>query len=227
MGERTKAQLRHDELLALVPDGAARIFVKTEKGKKKYKERTELADTDEILTNKDGNPIVMKGKPGRKQLVELGPDNDVIKEILKRKLEEMSVDDILRLAREDPESPDVLQQVIVGLGEEAASIRFERSEAERTGKETSGISVRRINALKAVGDVWLKRKEQLALKGVDLDSSAFKSVFHHIVVTMKESMTETGVRGEAIEAVFAKFSEIVETPEWESEVKNLIQGIRR
>jgi hypothetical protein len=60
---------------------------------------------------------------------------------------------------------------------------------------------------------------------VDLDSPAFRSVFQHIVMTMKEAMTGSGMRAEAVETVFAKFSEIVDTPEWEAEVKNRIKGV--
>jgi len=227
MSRRTKDQRNRDTLLAKVPDGAARIFVETELGEKKYKERHELADTDVIQTNKHGAPIVMQAKPGRKKTPELEPATAAVAELLKRKGEQLSDDDILRLAREDPESPELLAQVIVGLGEEAASIKFEREEAERKGKETSNVSVRRINALKATADTWLKRKEQLAAQGVDLDSVAFKAVFQHIVKTMKEAMTGGGMRPEAVEAIFAKFSGIVDSPEWEAEVKNIIKGVAR
>ena len=62
---------------------------------------------------------------------------------------------------ENPESSDLLHLVMVGLAEESASIGFERAEAEREGKGTSTISVRRIGALKSVAETWLRRKEQL------------------------------------------------------------------
>jgi len=164
-------------------------------------------------------------QPGRKQNINLAPANDVIKAILERKKELLGSDAILQLVRDSSESSDVLREVIVGLGEEAASIKFERLEAERKGKETSTLSGRRINALKAMGDTWLKRKEQLSASGVDPDSRAFKAVFEYIVTTMHEAMSGTGIRDEAIEAAFARFSEIVDTPEWEAEVQNVIKGV--
>jgi hypothetical protein len=144
--------------------------------------------------------------------------------LLEKKQDALRDDGILNQAKDDPDSPDVLYGVMLGLSEEAASIRFERTEAERTGKETSQLSGRRINALKAVGDTWLKRREQIITRGIDLDSPAFRTVTEFLLETVREAMHATGVRTEMVETVFSKLSHMLDD-EWEAEARNRVKSI--
>lgn len=216
---------RQAPLLAKIPPGTVRVYVRAETGQFHYKDLDQLADTDEIQVDRHGKPIVMMTKPGRKKQITLTPANDTVAEILRRKAEAEDRDPILRVAKTDPESTDVLHQIVLALGGEAASILFERTEAERRGEETSGLSVRRIKALEALAGTWLKRKEQLVSRGVDLDSPAFRAVFQYIVTTMQESMSSLGLRSELIETVFAKFSKVVDSEEWGTEARNRMKHV--
>lgn len=222
---RSPDKIRQEELLAKIPPGTTRVYVCTEIGKLKYKDIDQLADSDEIQVNGSGDPIVMKGKPGRKKNINIAPINSTVTEILKRKQVSLQTDAVLQVAKSDPESPNVLHQVVLALGEEAASINFERQEAERKGEDTTQISGKRIQALKAMADTWLKRKEQLVTRGVDIDSPAFKALFKYIVETMMQSMESTGVRAEMIETIFAKFGKTVDTAEWAAEAKNRMKNM--
>jgi hypothetical protein len=205
-------------LLSKLPEGTTRIKVKTALGKTSYRDLADLADSDEILTKSDGSPIVMKSKPGRRKNIVLGPENPTIKEVLKRKDEFVDGDTLRQMMRDDPESPDVLQAVMEGISEEAASIGFERIEADRRGKETGTLSQRRITALRALADTWLKRKEQISTRGIDMDSPAFEEVFKYTMETFKEAMVAARMRPEAVEAVFARFSQMI-NDEWKTEAK--------
>lgn len=225
MAQRPVDKVKRDKILAKVPDGAKRIQVMTELGHIKYKDIVDLADSDEIQLKKDGTPIVMMAKPGRKNDITLDPATPEVAERLRRKQEVIEEDSILGVARENPESPDVLQQVVLALGEEAASIGFERQEAERQGQESSLISNRRIAALKAIADTWLKRKEQIAARGVDLESPAFKVLFDFIMTTVKEAMNSAGIRDEMIETVFAKLASSLGDDSWEAEAKRRMKSI--
>jgi len=225
MPKRPVDKRRRDTLLAKVPDGAKRIQVKTEMGHIKYKDIADLADSDDIQVDKSGKPIVMMQKPGRKKDVTLDPATPEVAEKMRRKNEVIDTDAILEVARENPESPDVLQQVVLALGEEAASIGFERQEAERQGQESSLISNRRIQALKSLADIWLKRKEQIASRGVDMESPAFKALFSFIMNTFKEAMNSSGMPDEMIETVFAKLASILNDEGWEAEAKQRMKNI--
>lgn len=223
--KRSPDRVRQAELVAKIPSGTTRVYVCTETGQLKYKDIAQLADSDEIQVNQNDEPIVMKGKPGRKKNTVIAPANEMVAEILKRKQALLDVDPILMVAQKDPDSSDMLHQVVLALGNEAASIGFERLEAERKGEETSQISGRRISALRAMADTWLKRKEQLVSRGVDMDSPAFKALFKYIAETMKGSMDASGMRAEAVEAIFAKFGKVVDSDEWAVEAKNRMKGV--
>ena len=154
-------QKQQADLLALVPPGAKKVKVLTELGVNKYRPLDQVAPTDEILVKADGKPIVMRSLPGRPREVELGATTPEVAELMRRKANHIITDDILQVVMGDPESADVLQKIMVGLGQEAASIAFERGEAERNGKETRLHSNSRVAVLRNLADTWLKRKEQL------------------------------------------------------------------
>ena len=225
MPKRPVDKVRRDKLLGKVPDGATRVQVKTELGKTKYKDIADLADADVIQVKRDGTPIVMMTKPGRKKDVVLGPATPEVAEKMRRRDEIVAADAILEVARDNPESPDVLQQVVLALGEEAASIGFERLEAERNGQESSLISNRRIAALKAIADTWLKRKEQISSRGVDMDTPAFKTLFNFIMMTFKEALNDAGLAPEMVETVFAKLSSSLGDEGWVAEAKRRMKSI--
>jgi hypothetical protein len=224
MGLRSKKAQERSALLDKIPEGAKLILVVTQVGEKKYRPLADLSDSDDIQVNKDGIPIVMKAQPGRSKNPKIEPLNATVAEILRRKQESVGADPIIAAARDKPDDPDVLQQVIVAFGEEAASIAFERQEAERKGEETSGLSLRRINALKALAETWMRRRDQLTARGIDLDSSAFKALFSFIMQTFKEAMLSCGVRGEMVETVFAKLAQMT-NGEWENEAKNRMKNL--
>lgn len=222
--KRTKATDRFDALMAKVPKGAKFVQVKTELGKIKYKPLDEVTDKDEIQVNKDGIPVTMKGNPGRPKSVTLEPATRVVAEVIKLKNEALDKDPVLKAVREKPEDPDVLHQIILGLGEEASSIGFERMLAEQNGDKTSELSVRRINALKAMADTWLKRKDQVTSRGIDMSSPAYRVFMEYVLETFKDTLLNSGVRPELIETVFARLIKTM-NDEWVAEAKNRMKNV--
>ena len=224
MTKRLKQQIDNDKLLALVPKGATRIQVMDEFGNLKYKDFHELADTDEIQTNKQGQPVVMMAKPGRRQIPDLKPATPVVAEMLRQKEKALDEDPIIGHVKRDPESNDVLHFALQALAEEAASIGFERREAERRGEDTSNHSVRRVNTLKALVDTWLKRKEQLTGKELDLKSPMFQAVVAFLMETFSDALAESGARGEMIESVFARVAKAMDSDQWEAEARRRMRN---
>lgn len=211
-------------LLAELPPEVLRIQVIDDHGKQRFRKRDELADTDTIVFNSEGAPVVMNGSPGRPAKTELQPINEAVGEVMKQRRQALNEDDLLEIVKANPESAAVLDFVMVGIAEEAAALGFERQEMERRGQPTSQVSVRRIGALKAIGDSWLKRKDQIAAQGVDMDSPAFKRLFSFIMQTFKEALLSAGERPEMIETVFASLSKKLDT-DWQREaVKRMTDG---
>ncbi len=218
------------DLLAKIPAGAARVQVMTAKGELKYKAVTDLADLDVIQTNKYGDPVVMKGSPGRKTPIPVTvatvavPANATVAAALKRKAASLAHDPVYCQTQKAPDSPDVLHQVMLGLSEEAASLKFERDEAASNNESTANLSAKRVQALRAVGDTWLKRMDQMAGKLIDLDSPGYQAIWKLTMETMREAMNSAKLRPEQIETVFAKFASMV-NDEWKVEAKNRMKNV--
>lgn len=209
------------KLLGKVPKGVTRVQVKDEKGKLRWREIAELADTDVIQVKKTGDPVVMKGKPGRREVrTKTGPANSVVAKLMADKKAALDGDELLQLVKTEPQSYDVLQHAMIGLAEEAGSIAFERREAERQGEPTSQISTRRVGTLKAVVDTWLKRQDQISANSVDMDSPAFQTVMGFVLETFRGCMVDANVDEGMIQVVFSRFSKKASTDEWKSEAKS-------
>jgi hypothetical protein len=216
----TSARQRREDLLAKIPPSAKRIKVKTVKGVNKFRERHEIRDDDVIQVNVNGDPIVMKSSPGRKaKPPAVGPATTALAQVLQNKQQAIKTDPLLNAIEASMDSADVLHEVIKGIGEEAANIKFEKEQAALEGKDTTGHSAKRIQALKATAETWLKRQDQLTTKTVDLESAAYGALFQFTMESFRDAMGGARLREEQIEMVFTKFSEMVGSEEWVNEAR--------
>lgn len=213
-----------------IPKGATRVQVEDEYGKLIWRKPSEVLNTDTIRINyKTGEAYVMYGKPGVPSSNPINtktppptgaspipPSNPQanINQLQQRKQTKLNSDAVFDQTKKNADSSEVLTYVLVGLAEESASLAFEREEAERRGESTSQISLRRVNALRAVGDTWIKKKEMMSSKSIDMESKAFKKLFGHIAETFRRACDDAGVRPELAESVFATFGNLVDDPEW-------------
>lgn len=217
-----------------IPKGATRVQVEDEFGKLIWRKPSEVLSTDTIRINfKTGEAFVMYGKPGSpssstKNTNTPSPVTQInhqsnINQLQQRKQAKLNKDAVFDQTKKNADSSEVLTNVLVGLAEESASLAFEREEAERKGESTSQISLRRVNALKAVGDTWLKKKEIMSSKSIDMESKAFKKLFGHIAETFRKACDESGVRPELSESVFATFGKMIDDPEWMLDAKKAME----
>jgi len=209
-----------------IPEGAVRIRVKDPNGKSLWRKIKDIKDTDVPDFNDKGAPVFMFGSPGKPSLEKEvqkaatpAEKNKVIKKDYIKK------DGVNNAVNSDLDSSDVLDSVIKGLAEETASLAFEREEAEKRGESTSQISLRRVNALRAVGDVWLKKRELVSSKSLDLESKSFQIVFGHIAETFRKACDEAGVRPEMAETIFANFAKFVDDDDWVREAKSKMEKV--
>ena len=205
-------------LLRNLPEGTTRIQVVDSNGKTSWKKPADVDLQDQITLNNDGEPIVMRGQPGRKAKIALPPADDAVAEIQEAKSEHFRDDPLTTIVAKDPEADEVLNLVMTGLAEEAASLEFERQEAERKGKDTSTYSLRRGNLLKLTGELWLKRRERLQEGHIDMDSPAFQALFSLLLETLKGAMEDAGVRTEHVETTFTKLAKRL-NDRWKQEAK--------
>jgi hypothetical protein len=220
-----------EELLALIPEDAVRIKVRDEKGKERYRNIENNFDailaSDEIVVH-NGSVVTMAEKPGRRKKTPVPkpppPVNQTVAALVQQKKNFFDTDPLLQQLESGIDAEDVLHLVMTGFAQEAASLNFERIEAERTGKETSQLSIRRINALKALGETWIKRKEQLSGRMIDLESPAFRKLFEFMLECFRESMLKGGIPRDQAETVFVALSERMTEETWEEEARKRMRG---
>jgi hypothetical protein len=216
------------EILDSLPKDVSRIQVVDEFGKQRYRKIAEILPTDKIVMNGRGLPVTMSTDPGRPQKItgmDLPPVNESVAEVIRAKHNSMKSDELTHIVRTNPESSNVLDLVLTAIAEEAASLGFERQDLERRGQPTSQVSLRRIGALKAIGETWLRRKEQIANSGVDMDSPAFKRLFLYLTETFTASMNDAKLRPEMIQTIFSKLAARLDDDDWRREaIRRMTEG---
>ncbi len=206
-----------------VPSGSSRIKVIDDKGAVRWRKLDEVLSTDAPDLDRQGKPtfIAKIGRPPKVDLLDvLPPVTTVVGDLIKIKAATMRSDPIIQVAQDTPESTDVLHQVMMGLAEEQASMRFERMEAERQGRDTSTLGMRRAQVLKALGDSWIKRKEQLQSRAIDIESPVFEAVLRFLSETFSTSMQAAGIHEATINSVFNHLTKKIEDPSWKTELKS-------
>lgn len=213
----------HAALLQRCPPGTQRVQVKDEKGKTRWRPLNELEKWDKIQFKANGIPIVAKKSPGRPvQVPNLTPEAKAIlaapSETQKKKQEFLRNDKLIKAIRTDPDGEEVLNHVLVGIGEEASSLAFERRQAEKDGNSTLQISAKRVAALRSLADTYLKKRDQMASRSLDLDSPAFQEVFKLLVLTFRKSMLAVGMAEDVADAVVSQFSQSLDA-DWRREAE--------
>jgi len=220
-------KLTRDEELALIPSDAKRVKVTDEQGHNKWRDIENgldgILESDKIWFQL-GEPVVMKTKPGRKKKAKVPagapqPVNQITAQVKAAKAAYIKKDPLLQSIAQSVDSEDVLHYSMMIIAEETASLGFERTEAERKGTETSQLSIRRIGAIKAIVDAWLKRKDQLSGKMIDLGSPAFTVLFSFMIETFREAMLGGGVPADQVETIFTGLSERMGDDTWEEEAR--------
>ena len=198
------------QLLAMLPQGIARVRVTSAEGKQCYKAVPDILDTDTVDLTAAGKPIVMRTNPGRPHgsttKPALPPVSKQVEEVSQAKDTHEALSDLVVVTRQNSEADAVFHTLMNGLAVEITSLEFERREAERKGEDTSNISAKRVRAIKTMTDAWLKKREKVDSGTIDMDGVAFKTLFSFMLETVRGAMGDSGMRPEHIETVFAKLS---------------------
>jgi hypothetical protein len=218
-------------LLAQISEDVCRVKVIDDKGAERWRDLSEGLDailpTDEFVVV-GGKLVTMKSPPGRRPKPPVPkmpkPATALVADLVAAKQYLVDNDPLLAQLGRDLDNEAILYHVMQGFAEEAVSLQFERREAERTGEETSAISMRRVTTLGKLGDLFLKRKELLANRVIDLDSPAFTRLFNFMLETFRESMLNGGVPRDQVETVFTKLSKRLADETWGSEARSRMKG---
>lgn len=220
MSNSRQTKSDREYILQNLPDGALRIQIVNSQGRQEWKHPDDVdLDLDEIVLNSSGSPVIMRGKPGRKPKAKLKPLSPQLEEVAVARVDHVESDSIVRDSRRDPYSEDLLDSIIRAMAEEAATLEFERLEAERLGADPTANSIKRARVLKSTADILIKRKMALQSGLIDLDSPPFQALFAYLLETFKSSMESAGCRKEQIEITFSSLVRDLDSDMWREEAR--------
>lgn len=210
--------LEQRRLLSMVPLGVWGVKVQDTKGVTCYRELSSVRATDVIQVKKNGEPIIMAKKPGRppkgKKIAITSQVNPSITEREKTILSHP----IVTSADEDPESLDLFDNLIKGMSHGIAALEYESKQAISQNQSSVPAISKQMIAMRSTADLWLKRRDQISTKAIDLDSRSFKELFKFIMETFRAAMKASGIRQEKIESVFGNLSDLMSHEQgWEDE----------
>lgn len=97
---------------------------------------------------------------------------------------------------------EALEASLLEIAEELAHLKWDRRTAAREGKSTANLTASRINGLRSLVELLLKRKEAALAERLDLKSPRFQAVFAVWMQFFYESMEKTGIEAHVIDLVF-------------------------
>ena len=165
-------------------------------------------------------PRVTRGRP--RELVRAPFPKDLLEyhaQMSAVKASFVDEDPVVVAARGQSDAADLLRLVKSEIAREAAALHFQRIENEKSGKDTSQQSTRRIDALVKVANIELEIKK-LGASMMDLHGEKFQRVFHLWIEMLREVAAET-MSPEQIDLFFNRLSTMMEG--WEDRASDLIR----
>lgn len=212
-----------------IPVEADEINVVRE-GKERWIDISDLRSDDEIITKGDGiTPVTSKkrGRPKKKPIEARGKTKETEK-VMERRNDFIVHDPLYQAIKEDPESDKSFRESLKSLAEIAASLKFERKEAERNDEEPGKLGTllnRQKDVVKTIVEVGLKRQALNKNNDLDLDSNQFKFVFEKILVLFLGCMRSAGIEDEMAQVTLTNLEERLDEG-WKEEVKAQIDKLR-
>jgi len=166
--------------------------------------------------------VEKKRGPGRPPKIPIEPTDEVAAQLIRNKRKHMRDNPLIAQLQEQPDSMDVLDLAMLELAKEAGSLDFERTEAERKGKDTTSISSKKISATKAVIDTYLKKRETIINESFDFRSKNFQLLFKFWATKIEDACVQVGMSEEMIQRFFGVMSEVFD--DWETEALKYIKS---
>lgn len=158
--------------------------------------------------------VTRRGR-GRPRKVELLPENKAVEAIVKARDQHVGNDGLLKALKKDPNSLNVLDQIVKQMAYEASMLDFERQELQRKGEDASVVSGKKILALARTADLYFKKRDAVLDQAFDFKSKRFEKLLEWLFMkVVKKSAQEAGLSGEQLTILFNKISEKFEDERW-------------
>lgn len=176
----------------------------------------QLLPTHLLPKTKTGRPV---GRPRKINTAPTANDLNYHAEMAEARQRFIAEDPVVKTLSGKPDSAGLLTSLRMEIAKEAASLHFQRIEAEKYGKDTAQTSTRRIDALTRIAHIELEIKK-LAPDSLDVRSEKFQKVFNMFIEFLRECAQET-MPPETLDLFFNRFSTMMEG--WEEKAESMIR----
>jgi hypothetical protein len=115
---------------------------------------------------------------------------------------------------------EIVDTVINEIIEELGHLKFERRKAAKEGKNTANYTISRIQSLRQLSDVLLKKLDSVKSDGVDVKSPKFKAVLRLWMEFVYDSMQKCGISDDLIDLVFKQIE--ADMKDWEQKLNETV-----
>lgn len=124
--------------------------------------------------------------------------------------------ELVRSSRDGSPTGRMMDLLVQEITEELAHLKYERRKAAKEGKNTANYSVGRMNSLKSLADLLLKRREADRDEKLDLKSPRFQAVFKVWMEFFSDSMDKVGIEPKIVDLVFQQMK--ADMIDWEKKM---------
>lgn len=172
---------------------------------------------DRVNTSDVGTDFVVK-QTGNIPTPEIIDPVSVAEE-LKERVKYVKKQELVKVIREDASTAAVIDAVLLEIAEELSHLKFERRKATQDGKNTANYTVSRINSLRSMAELLLKRKEAALAERLDLKSPRIQKIFEVWMEFFHESMVKSQIPDHVIDLVFQQMK--ADMKDWEKRMETV------
>ena len=111
---------------------------------------------------------------------------------------------------------DIIDGIISEIAEELSHIKYERQRSIQEGRSSSAMSIKRIESLRTLADILIKKSENFKSSSIDFRNPKFKAVIRLWMEFVYDAMQKVGVDEATIDMVFKQLE--TDIVDWERKV---------
>ena len=121
---------------------------------------------------------------------------------LRKRIDYVNGQEIVKSIKKGASTAEVIDTLLLEIAEEVSHIKYERRKISKEGKSTLNYTISRVNSLKNLAELLLKRKEAALAERLDLKSERFQKIFQIWMEFFYDAMGKCGVEEKIIDLVF-------------------------
>jgi hypothetical protein len=139
-----------------------------------------------------------------------------------RKKTEAELDLLYGAVKDNPDNDSIIDYLLVGVAEETAHLRVARKLSDEAGEDSSQLSWKRVQALKALAELLVKKKSDSEAV-LNIHSEAFRQSVQFLLKTFREALIDSSLSPEQIQVIFNQLSAKMSEDQWSADLEAVVK----